>query len=62
MLTRQPFGFPDETSGRFLDVTYGIIAFCYHAAIGIPQPRGIQYDSDYSDSLFFCSDTCSWVW
>ena len=34
---------------------------CYQAATGIHQPRLIQYDLDYSDSLFFCLDTCSWV-
>lgn len=34
---------------------------CYHSATGIPLPRLIQHNVDYSDSLCFCSDTCSWV-
>lgn len=36
-------------------------AGCYHSATGIPQPRRIQHDLDYFDSLFFCSHTYSWV-
>jgi len=36
-------------------------AACYHCVTGIPRHRLIQHNLDYSDSLFFCSDTCSWV-
>ena len=48
MLTRKPFGFPNETSRRLLDVKYGIIAFCYPAATG-PGARGKMCQEPFSD-------------
>ena len=44
------------TQGKIFSVA------CYHTATGIPQPRPIQHELDYSDSLLSCSDTGSWVW
>ena len=35
---------------------------CRKHDISDATPRLIQHDIDYSNSLFFCSDTCSWVW
>jgi hypothetical protein len=39
------------TQGKIVSVA------CYHFVIGKPRLRLIQHDLDYSDSLFFCSDT-----
>ncbi len=35
---------------------------CRKHGISDATPRRIQHDIDYSDFLFFCSDTCAWVW
>jgi len=37
------------TQGKIFQL---LLPLCY----GIPQPRLIQHDLDYFDSLFFCSD------